>query len=493
VQVIAAGVDDRDGVPWLVMELLAGEELGVRVKRAGPMTSAEVKVVCEQLGHALRAAHAAQIVHRDLKPSNLFLCPSRVAGLPFSVKVLDFGIAKMLAEAQTSSTQGMGTPLWMPPEQTEARAQVGPASDVWPLGLIVYFMLSGKMYWNSANSDTSGVHTVLREILMEPIVPPSQRAREQGGPPLPPGFDAWFLRCLERDFNRRPSNVGALVDELGAILTSSTPRIDGTAYAPPPPTHAMGVTPAQPQPTGYAAPAFTAPGTATAYGAMGAAPSAATAYAPSPTAFSQTPSGHAFPPPPPPPAVRRKSTPLIAFIAGVLALAGIAGVVYYATTSSPSNSRSSRSRDDDDDDDTPRKKKTKPSDDDDGAADGTVATPTDECTTLTTAIVDSRKKFDAIAEGEGTDFDKLTQTADAFEEAARDARALNLTDPKLIGFRDRYASLVSNIGRSSRSALNAATRQDGATMSKHQKDIEEELKLETPLTSDINAYCGPGG
>ncbi len=104
VEVISAGVDPATALPWISMELLAGADLGAVLKKRGSPPMGEAAEVFLQLGHALAAAHRAGVVHRDLKPENVFLAEPRTAGVPFTVKVLDFGIAKVLQESLTSGT-----------------------------------------------------------------------------------------------------------------------------------------------------------------------------------------------------------------------------------------------------------------------------------------------------------------------------------------------------------------------------------------------------
>ena len=141
VQVVAAGVDNDLSVPFIVMELLEGETLDRRLERAGPLTADELREVTEQLFHAMCAAHEVGVVHRDLKPENVFLARARRARAQLTVKVLDFGIAKLLAEVSTARTAAIGTPLWMAPEQSDAEQVVSPATDVWALGLLYFYQL----------------------------------------------------------------------------------------------------------------------------------------------------------------------------------------------------------------------------------------------------------------------------------------------------------------------------------------------------------------
>src|SRR4051812_17815117 len=144
VDVLDAGVDEDTGVPFLVMEFLAGEELGDYVKRRGPLPGGEVVAILQQAARALDKAHARGVVHRDLKPENLFVS---VRDEQTTVKILDFGIAKVLQSANSSSTRGTGTPLYMAPEQTRRSSKIGPTTDIWALGLIAYRLLVGRPYW----------------------------------------------------------------------------------------------------------------------------------------------------------------------------------------------------------------------------------------------------------------------------------------------------------------------------------------------------------
>jgi len=202
VDVIAAGVDPETSAPYLVMELLDGTDLATIIERDGPLKIAKVSALFSQLGHALGAAHRQGIVHRDLKPENIFLSASRVAGVPFILKVLDFGVAKIVAEIQATggTTAPIGTPLWMAPEQAEDGRNVSPATDIWALGLIAFYLLTGRPYWLKGNAEKSSVTELLAEILFAPLAPASQRAFHLGcSSQLPSGFDEWFSRCVHRD------------------------------------------------------------------------------------------------------------------------------------------------------------------------------------------------------------------------------------------------------------------------------------------------------
>jgi eukaryotic-like serine/threonine-protein kinase len=220
VQVLGTGVEPASGLPYIVMELLDGVDLGEYSEEHGPLEHDEVNAIFEQLCHGVGAAHAAGVVHRDLKPENVFLARPRRAGAErFMVKVLDFGIAKLAAEATSGSTTGaVGSPMWMAPEQTTP-GPVTPATDVWALGLIAYRLLTGKNFWRGANTREASTAQLLREIVLDPMPRASERAREQGvAGELPDGFDAWFGRAVAREPRARFADALELRRALGAVL-----------------------------------------------------------------------------------------------------------------------------------------------------------------------------------------------------------------------------------------------------------------------------------
>jgi serine/threonine protein kinase len=288
VSVVAAGIDQATQLPWLAMELLKGQTLFDLVQTRGPMAPADVAELFTQLCHAISAAHAVNVVHRDLKPENIFLAESRRAGMPFFVKVLDFGIARVMAEMKVSSTEAMGTPLWMAPEQSNKGTNIGPWTDSWPLGLMAFFALTGQHYWLAASRDDSTMG-VLREILIEPIMPASQRAAQLGvANRLPPGFDAWFAQLVERDPQRRQPNANAVRDGLIALLRGGAAASAATVLPSPamaPTSLPGGMTPSHPG-TPPVSPYGTPP--ASPYGTPPASPYGPPPQGPAPQAGSGT-------------------------------------------------------------------------------------------------------------------------------------------------------------------------------------------------------------
>ena len=225
VEVVAAGVEPKGPTPWLCMELLKGETLADRIEKRGPAPRGELIEIMRQLGHAIVAAHKAGIIHRDLKPENIFLAESRRVGAPFTLKVLDFGVATLTTEMQgPKTTQGVGSPMWMAPEQTNV-GKVVAQTDLWALGLIVFYLLTGKSYWLAAGTEGSTITALLVEILVEPLVPASERARVLAPEiTLPPGLDAWLGRLLVRDPKGRFASAEETFAALHAVLRDEVPR-----------------------------------------------------------------------------------------------------------------------------------------------------------------------------------------------------------------------------------------------------------------------------
>jgi eukaryotic-like serine/threonine-protein kinase len=240
VQVISAGIDADGDLPFLVMELLGGQTLAERIEQQGRVDTATFLALFEQLCHALGAAHQGGIVHRDVKPENLFLAQSRTVGIPFILKVLDFGIAKMVAESGTRPTQSLGTPLWAAPEQTQLGAKIGPATDVWSLGLVAFYCLTGKDYWRFAERSWQ---MAMREILEGELLAPEERARELGVS-LPAGFGDWFRGCVQREPAARFANASVAHAELRRCLSApAATRFPATE--PMPESFELGLAPTQ--------------------------------------------------------------------------------------------------------------------------------------------------------------------------------------------------------------------------------------------------------
>jgi len=176
VDVFDAGVEEQTGLPFFVMELLRGEDLERRIERLGPLPPAEVVTYLHQVALALDKTHRASIVHRDLKPENLFLTV-REDGQP-RIKVLDFGIAKLLAGPNGArATQNLGTPLYMAPEQLSAESGVlSGATDIYGLGMVAYTLLVGKSYWETEAEEGHSLFALLATVSRGPTAPACARA-----------------------------------------------------------------------------------------------------------------------------------------------------------------------------------------------------------------------------------------------------------------------------------------------------------------------------
>ncbi|WP_437688866.1 protein kinase domain-containing protein [Sorangium sp. So ce176] len=197
------------GLPFLVMEFLAGRDLRVIRKKRGPLPVEEATLYVIQACDALAEAHALGLVHRDVKPANLFLTRAR-DGSP-CIKVLDFGVSKVavagaasaeFGEMQTSTGQMLGTPHYMPPEQMRGQRDVDARADIWAIGSLLYVLLTGRYPMHARSVETVSL------VLGGKFVPPPPSEVRRG---LTPEIDPIILRCLERDRDRRWPDVAELV------------------------------------------------------------------------------------------------------------------------------------------------------------------------------------------------------------------------------------------------------------------------------------------
>lgn len=211
VQVFDYGRAD-DGTFYCVMEFLPGEALDTIVERDGAMSPGRAVRVVSQLCGALAEAHARGLVHRDVKPSNVMLCER--GGVPDVAKLLDFGlvIARRGASADarlTSAGVVVGTPEFMAPEQCgDDDAAIGPASDIYALGALTYYLLAGRSPFAGR-----GAMQMLAAHLYEAPEPPSTYASG-----IAPALDAAILRCLAKASADRFPNTVSLAAALNAAL-----------------------------------------------------------------------------------------------------------------------------------------------------------------------------------------------------------------------------------------------------------------------------------
>ena len=207
-----------EGVPYIVMELLQGEDLDDRLAREGRLGLAETTKMVRDVCKALASAHKAGIVHRDIKPANLFLVD--VEGDVF-VKVLDFGIAKQtkeIAQGVTHTGMLLGTPQFMSPEQVIESKNVDYQADLWALAVVAYNCLTGQRPFRG---ETIGALSIA--INNAVFLPPTLIV-----PELPRALDAFFTRAFARD----PAQRFQSANELAVGFTGAVPR-DARSIRPP--------------------------------------------------------------------------------------------------------------------------------------------------------------------------------------------------------------------------------------------------------------------
>jgi serine/threonine protein kinase len=205
----------EDGRPFITMELLEGESLYDRMAHVRLIDPKTTVRIIGNVAKGLMKAHAIGIVHRDLKPENIHLC--KVDDGDEIAKILDFGLAKFYSPVQTDEKTArltregavFGTPAYMSPEQVKGQGNVDFRADLWALGCMAFECLTGRPVWNT----DQGVAMTFAAIAAAHLPIPS-RLR----PELPPSFDAWFKRALERDPNKRFQTAKELADELAQAL-----------------------------------------------------------------------------------------------------------------------------------------------------------------------------------------------------------------------------------------------------------------------------------
>jgi eukaryotic-like serine/threonine-protein kinase len=204
------GMSD-DGDLYYVMELLEGLDLQALVDRYGPQPAGRVISLIRQACDSLEEAHHSGMVHRDLKPTNLFVC--RLGKQVDFVKVLDFGLVKAtLKPEQTQLTmQGVmtGTPAFMAPEQGLGEPDIDARADIYGLGCVAYFLLTGQLVFE----ERSAMATALAHIQTLPV-PPSQRSEL----PIPASLERVVMRCLKKAREDRPQSAF----ELAGLLDGCT-------------------------------------------------------------------------------------------------------------------------------------------------------------------------------------------------------------------------------------------------------------------------------
>lgn len=196
---------DIEGRPFFSMQLVNGETLAERVINQGPLPQREIAKIVASIARAIGFAHEQGILHRDLKPSNILLASD---GTPL---ITDFGLAKQTGSDASLTRSGMlvGTPAYMSPEQAGGRRNlIGPASDVYSLGCVLYFALTGRSPFVS----DSPMETVMLVVEQDPVAPRTLR------PKLDRDLEMIVIRCLQKPIDLRYQSGEALAQDLEAYL-----------------------------------------------------------------------------------------------------------------------------------------------------------------------------------------------------------------------------------------------------------------------------------
>jgi serine/threonine-protein kinase len=192
-------VGDVQGRPYFTMELVEGGSLADKIQ-AAPQPARQAAALLATLADAIHAAHQSGIVHRDLKPANILFTKG---GTP---KVMDFGLARRLESngGLTLSGAPLGTPSYMSPEQARGEKTVGPATDVYALGVILYEMLTGRPPFHG----DSAAATLQQVLTEEPVSPARLNAK------VPRDLTTICLKCLEKNPAKRYGSAAGLADDL---------------------------------------------------------------------------------------------------------------------------------------------------------------------------------------------------------------------------------------------------------------------------------------
>jgi serine/threonine-protein kinase len=214
-----------DGTLYIAMELLEGKSLHQIFHEEAPLDWKRVFKILTEMCSSLAEAHAQGIVHRDLKPENIYL--ETRSGNPEFVKILDFGIAKVMrgdtidpqSPQLTATGQTLGTLEYMSPEQLMGKPLDG-RSDVYALGVLAYEMITGRLPF----PDAKGPAGLITAQLKQTPAPPSQTTAKLKTP-LPKAADRAILKCLEKDKNNRYPDVSALSEALQEVMTGQSSEL----------------------------------------------------------------------------------------------------------------------------------------------------------------------------------------------------------------------------------------------------------------------------
>ncbi|HEY5947944.1 MAG TPA: protein kinase [Kofleriaceae bacterium] len=215
-----------DGTAYIVMELLEGQGLDKRLRANGPMQLHDALRVIRQVSTSLAAAHARGIVHRDLKPENIFLVRDAEVVGGERAKILDFGIAKLQGDRvgwRTETSQVMGTPLYMSPEQCRGAGMVDHRTDIYSLGCMLFVLVTGRPpFLAEGSGDLIAMH--LRE--QPPLA-------STFSPRVPPEVDQLINRCLAKDPAQRFASGTELANAISMLLANLSTAASGVRVSPP--------------------------------------------------------------------------------------------------------------------------------------------------------------------------------------------------------------------------------------------------------------------
>ncbi len=277
----------EDTTPYMVMEYLDGSDLSTLVKTRGGQQIRDVAEWIIQACEAIAEAHSLGIIHRDLKPANLFLT-HKVDGAP-CIKVLDFGISKMAQEGQdkgmTKTSDVMGSPFYMSPEQMRSTRSVDIRSDIWALGTILFELLAGAPPFD-ADTMTALVVNIMQD-------PPRELSSFRSD--IPPALREVVLRCLQKEPGHRFRDVGELVAHLVPFapgrVSASVARVQAILGRAAPTTPGVSQSLQGAAPTSLGMPTPTLPGEVSGVGAPGSGPTGTRPGAPAHTQLGGPVSG----------------------------------------------------------------------------------------------------------------------------------------------------------------------------------------------------------
>jgi serine/threonine protein kinase len=206
------------------MEYLQGIDLENLVKRYGALPDGRVVNILRQICGSLAEAHSIGLIHRDIKPANIIL--TNRAGVPDFVKVLDFGLVKTIDESEaTKLTQAnsiLGTPHYMSPESVEHSDRVDALSDIYAIGAVGYYLLTGTTVFSGKT---------IMDVCMKHVRAAPDAPSKRVGHAIAPAIEAVLLRCLAKSPADRPPSAQALADELDRCKPSQPWTIqDGVAW-----------------------------------------------------------------------------------------------------------------------------------------------------------------------------------------------------------------------------------------------------------------------